>query len=483
MNMSKETIKKSKLFIIVPLTLVLAVGAGVGIYFIWQGSNNLVTENARVTTTLFHIVPSMSGTLERFTIREGSLVRENEILGWLEGGESFRSPINGLVVRTFVEQGQAVSPQETLAVIADVNNLHIQANIEENYIARLHRGQSVIITVDALGRQQFNGYISDIGRVTDAALSGDVMSFTTGGTFTKVTQLLPVRIHFADDVDFSGLLSGLIGLNARVQIRLNDEVSTFNNLAEPQTAVLNNSINTRGIVESVERRYVYTILEHKVRQIYVEVGERVTAGQVLAILETDDTMLTVSYQQAESELRNARLELETSRVNHASLTMLYNSGGISRFDHRQAEDALAQAYNRYSDAQAMLNAAASGLARQSIIAPIDGVVTVVLAREGAVGLGLLFIVEDTENLKIITRFREYDIFRLDTGMVATISPDAALDTVYSGIISRINPTAINNELGDFVTASVAEFEAEIIVTSANSSLRIGMNTRLNIMLE
>ncbi|MCL2294851.1 MAG: efflux RND transporter periplasmic adaptor subunit [Spirochaetes bacterium] len=474
---------KNKIILALLLCFVFLGIASIAVYFVWQSTNYLVTENARVTTTLFYIMPSAPGTLERFTVREGSFVRKNEVIGWIENSESFRSPADGVVVRTFAEQNQMVSPLEPVAVIADINNLHIQANVEETYIARLQIGQPVAVTIDALGRRQFIGYLSEIGRITDAALTGDIMSFTTTGRFTKVTQLLPVKIILKDDID----LSSFIGLNAKIKARLQAQRNITqppdidNKEAIPAGAA---RITVRGTVKSMESRNVFTTLGNIVRLVYVEAGDRVTEGQVLGILEdTDDSLLTVAHQHAESALRNARTELKTIEFSHENNKAFYAAGSISRFDFRQSEDALAHAQNRYRDAQVLFNAALHALGRQLIKAPISGAVTAVFAREGVPGPGLLFVVEDTDNLKIITRFREYDIGRIKTGMDVLITSDATGDAVYTGRISRINPAAIKNEFGETVAASVVEFEAEVAVTSANTDLRIGTNTRLTVILD
>lgn len=207
---------KSKFWIILLLTLILAGSAAIGIYFIWRGSGYLTTDNARVTTTLFGVTPPVPGVLERFTIYEGRYVSENEVLGWVEGGESMRSPFDGIVIFTNARQGQAVSPAEHIAVIADINNIHIQANIEETDIGRIHRGQRVYVTIDPFGNRQFEGYISEIARVTSAELSGQAVFFNTGGNFTRVTHLIPIEITLTEDV----FLDDFIGVNARVRIPL-----------------------------------------------------------------------------------------------------------------------------------------------------------------------------------------------------------------------------------------------------------------------
>ena len=205
-----------KIIIILILTLLLAVGSAIGVYFIWQRGGYLTTDNARVRTTLIGIAPSITGTLERFTIYEGLYVGANEVIGWVEGDEAMRSPFDGIVIHTNARQGNMVSPNEYVAVIADINNIHIQANIRETDIVKLHKGQPAIVTIDTFGNRQFTGYISEIGRITTAELTGQAMFFNTGGTFTRVVHTIPIEITILDEVN----LDNLIGVNARVRIPL-----------------------------------------------------------------------------------------------------------------------------------------------------------------------------------------------------------------------------------------------------------------------
>jgi len=207
---------KGKLVLVLILTLALAAGAGFGFHFYWQGANYVVTDNARVTTNIISIISPMTGTLERYTLYEGRRVEENEIIGWIENGGALRAPINGLVMRSNAVENQVVSPMEPIAVIADTGRIHIEANIEETDIMRIQRGQTAVVTIDALGSRQFTGYVSQIGRITQAELTGSALFFNTGGTFTRVTHLIPVEIVILDDVN----LESLIGVNARVRIRL-----------------------------------------------------------------------------------------------------------------------------------------------------------------------------------------------------------------------------------------------------------------------
>jgi len=148
-----------------------------------------------------------AGVLERFALQEGQLVDADEILGWVEGGEAMRSPINGLVAHTNAVQGQRVSSMETVAVISDTSSVHVQANIEETDILNVRTGQRVYVNIDTFGSEQFAGYVASIGTTAlpDTSLST-----------SRATLLIPVKVNLLDDVD----LDRLIGVNASVRIPL-----------------------------------------------------------------------------------------------------------------------------------------------------------------------------------------------------------------------------------------------------------------------
>jgi RND family efflux transporter MFP subunit len=276
-----------------------------------------------------------------------------------------------------------------------------------------------------------------------------------------------VRIHIIDDVN----LIDVLGASARVSLPVTNEeiqrIATANSRPR-HTAV------TPGIVESVQSMNVYGLLPFTLTRRYVEEGDRVTAGQVLAVLETDD--LRIEMAGAEAALRMSEVAVATAQHNYGISRTLYNARAVPLNDLRQAEFALQAAIASRQQAQAMIEAAYLALERAVITSPIDGTITTVIARVGSPGMGLLFVVEDTDNLRIMTSFRAYDIGRIAEGMDVAIISDAAASGQYTGIISRINPAFET----DFHIAVVL---AEVLVVQPDTSLRIGMNVRLSVCLD
>lgn len=121
------------------------------------------------------------------------------------------------------------------------------------------------------------------------------------------------------------------------------------------------------------------------------------------------------------------------------------------------------------------------IADSTIKAPISGTVTEIYAKEGAPGSGLLFVVEDTDNLVIKTRIKEYDVAAVKEGMGVTIKSDAIGEDEFKGEVNRIYPAAVKGADGETKTGGNAEFDTDVSLTSQNTGLRVGMSVRINIV--
>lgn len=103
------------------------------------------------------------------------------------------SPINGLVNKTLIDEGEYVTAGQPILMMHDPSELWVAANIKETDIHELRVGQPVQITVDAYPDKPFSGRVSNIGRAATSqfALLPDP---NPSGNFTKITQRIPVRI-------------------------------------------------------------------------------------------------------------------------------------------------------------------------------------------------------------------------------------------------------------------------------------------------
>lgn len=72
------------------------------------------------------------------------------------------SPISGIVAARNVEPGEGASAGISLMRIVDLDPVRVACEASELQVSKLHVGQQAQITVDALGKRQFTGRISDI---------------------------------------------------------------------------------------------------------------------------------------------------------------------------------------------------------------------------------------------------------------------------------------------------------------------------------
>jgi multidrug resistance efflux pump len=207
--------KISKPMIIAAAIVVLLLGLGITGYFVYEGSFYYQTDNAKVDAMIYQVNAKASGKLEKVYVSENEEVKAGQMLVRVENGSLIRSPIDGAVINIRLQEGDYVTPSDIVVVVAKTSDVYITANVEETNILNIHTGQSVTVSLDAYGKS-FAGYVEDVDTITSAKLSGSATSFTTSGTYTKVTQLIPVKIKLVDNIN----LADVIGTNATVKIRI-----------------------------------------------------------------------------------------------------------------------------------------------------------------------------------------------------------------------------------------------------------------------
>ena len=104
-----------------------------------------------------------------------------------------KSPVRGVVDKTFIKVGEYVTPGQRLALVHDPDKIWVEANIKETEVRDLKVGQRVEVSVDAYPGREFAGRVLIVGH---AATNQFALLPTPNpsGNFTKITQRLPVRI-------------------------------------------------------------------------------------------------------------------------------------------------------------------------------------------------------------------------------------------------------------------------------------------------
>lgn len=186
--------KKLKKIIPIVIAVVVIIALSLSYYFLVYTKSFIETDNAKVTAKMYMLYPSVGGTLLQWDVSEGSYVNKDQILGRTQSLPYISSPIKGTVVQNNVRENQSVGVSTLLAVVADTDNLYIGVNIKETEISKLSIGQKADVKIDAYPGVKFEGTVTEIGSTTQTYFS-NMSSFTTSGTYTKVTQYIPVKVE------------------------------------------------------------------------------------------------------------------------------------------------------------------------------------------------------------------------------------------------------------------------------------------------
>ena len=213
-------------------------------------------------------------------------------------------------------------------------------------------------------------------------------------------------------------------------------------------------------IEAHDEAVVVAKVGGEVRQIYVEEGDAVTAGQVLARLDGD--RLRLELAKTEANLR--KLERDYTRQQELS-----QKGLVAKTTAENAKfdlDALRAAYD----------SAKLELSYTEIRAPISGVVS---ARDIKVGNTIkpndpTFRVTNLDPLVAYVHVPEKEFRKLAAGQAVDVQVDALGGERFAARIARISPT---------VDPQTGTFRAEIEVPDATRHLKPGMFARINVVYE
>jgi multidrug resistance efflux pump len=190
------------LLVIVVLAVVAAIGFAVS-YFL-ESSRYVTTDNAQVDGTQIPISAPATGTLVRWTGTQGSVLRQDQVVGriQLQGGYVqpqlvIRAPDDGTIARDDTTNGAYVTAGTQLAVAYDPGGVFVTARVDETDIDDVHEGAAVDLTVDAYPGAALTGTVRGIQGGAAGVFSPFPQS-NSSGNFQKVTQVIPVKVAIDD---------------------------------------------------------------------------------------------------------------------------------------------------------------------------------------------------------------------------------------------------------------------------------------------
>jgi multidrug resistance efflux pump len=198
---------------------VLAAAAFV-VYYIFNTSNYVTTDNAQIDGNQISINAPATGTLIDWRGQQGTDLHKNASVGriQIQGGYVqpqmvIRSPADGTVAVDNGVEGSFVTAGTQLAIAYDSGGVFVTARVKETDIDKVQVGRAVDISVDAFPDEQLTGRVAEV-KTGAAGVFSLFPQSNTSGNFQKVTQVIPVKIT----IDNLKNLPLVPGMNATVKI-------------------------------------------------------------------------------------------------------------------------------------------------------------------------------------------------------------------------------------------------------------------------
>jgi HlyD family secretion protein len=327
------------------------------------------------------------------------------------------------------------------------------------------------------------------------------------------------RIIFASVAAFV-LIGGGYGVYAA--LRPNHEIDP-SKLAAVERGDLARSVVATGKIQPLSKIEVKSKASGIVKKLYVDYGDRVKQGDILA--ELDKVQLEASvrasqanYQAAQAARDSAAATLERNKVDaegpdvpYLKLSMeraqqMYKDGVMSKSLVEDSEKnyqlalnkqvsaqrnlavsraEIAKAEAQVAQAKAALENAEEDLRNSTIISPIDGLV---LSRDVNVGdavssilvLGsqatLIMTMGDISEVYVQGKVDEADIGKVYLGQQARIVVESFKDKKFTGKVTKISPMGKEKD-------NVTTFEVRVSISNPTLELKANMSANAEILLE
>jgi multidrug efflux pump subunit AcrA (membrane-fusion protein) len=157
-----------------------------------------------VSRTTVDTYPDTAGKLSSLFVGPGDSVRKDQVIAEVDPsrpGMTFakspvKAPISGTVIRTPMQVGSTVAPSIPIVTIARMDDLEIQTNVAERFIAKMSEGLDVVIQVDAYPDILFHGRIRELSPMVDSVSRtlGMKLDLIDAGTKLKAGMFAGIKI-------------------------------------------------------------------------------------------------------------------------------------------------------------------------------------------------------------------------------------------------------------------------------------------------
>jgi len=294
-------------------------------------------------------------------------------------------------------------------------------------------------------------------------------------------------------------------------------------LAKVEKGDLAKSVVATGKIEPITKVEIKSKASGIVKKLYVEYGDKVKKGQLLAELDKEEIYARVDQARAQLEASTAsmngtRADLERAKVDaegpdvpllkraydrakgmakegvvsvsalddaQKNYEMSLNKQNVSKAQLQVLQAKIGQSQAQVAQDRANLKQLEEQLGYTTITSPIDGII---LSRDVEVGdavssilvLGssatLVMTLGDTSEVYVKGKVDESDIGKVYMGQPARIKVESYKDKTFTGKVNKISPMGVEKD-------NVTTFEVRVSINNPAGVLKANMTANAEIILE
>lgn len=180
------------------------------------------------------------------------------------------------------------------------------------------------------------------------------------------------------------------------------------------------SLDYRGIVQPYETKNYAFLLGGKIEKIYVEKGQQIKPGDILAKLDTET--LELNSSTAAQNVQSLENSVRLSKSYLDAMESLYEQGAIASKELEAKQTEYQNLLNSYEMAKNSLSGAAEGIQNATLYSDMTGYVMELPFKEGEIaGAGYPVVIGKSEGIKVTVGVSVDDYAKISTESAVLIN--------------------------------------------------------------
>lgn len=232
------------------------------------------------------------------------------------------------------------------------------------------------------------------------------------------------------------------------------------------------SLDYTGDIRAEYEVKVFSKIPDRIEKLYVDAGDKVQKGAVLAKIYA--TTIEQAVRQAEAGLAATKAQAANLKVEYDRAERLYRENAMSKQQYDGIKTQYEAIMAQLDQMKAGLASAKSQLSDATITAPISGIIGKRYYEEGDMASPTMPVmtVVQMDRVKIMLDATENDLGKLGVGKKALVNVKSYPDKVFEGKVVKISPVL------DPLTRMA---EVEVLVNNPDHRLKPGMFAEVEVI--